>query len=141
MKHYKQWSLSIFRMSSHPVKTQKPLLKLSSDDSESAAYPSFVHKKSNLAQMKQEFNLRHKMTRYSKNLEVPWPTGPPGYTYVRGVYITRVFQGVLETRFRSLELKIGSLESAKIIIGSLKSEKIGSLESEKSGTYMSIPGT
>jgi len=39
--------------------------------------------------MKQEFNLRHKMTRYSKNLEVPRPTGPPGYTCVRGVYITR----------------------------------------------------
>jgi len=42
--------------------------------------------------MKQEFNQRHKMTRYSKNLEVPWPTGPPGYTYVRGVYITRVLR-------------------------------------------------
>jgi len=41
----------------------------------------------------------------------------------------------------SLELKIGSLESAKIIIGSLESEKIGSLESEKSGPYMYIPGT
>jgi len=33
----------------------------------------------------------------------------------------------------SLELKIGSLESAKIVIGSL--------ESEKSGTYRSIPVT
>jgi len=41
------------------------------------------------------------------------------------------FQGVLRTRFRSLELKIGSLES----------EKIGFLESEKSGPYRSIPGT
>jgi len=83
-------------MSSHPVKTQNPLLKLSSDDSESAAYPSFVHKKPNLTQTKQEFNLKHKITRYSKNLKVPWSTGPPGYTYVRGVYITRffkVFQG------------------------------------------------
>jgi len=78
-------------MSSHPVKTQNPLLKLSSDDSESAAYPSFVHKKPNLTKMKQAFNLRHRMTRYFKNLEVPWPTGPSGYTYVRGVYITRVF--------------------------------------------------
>jgi len=29
----------------------------------------------------------------------------------------------------------------KIIIGSLKSEKIGSVESEKSGPYRSIPGT
>jgi len=37
------------------------------------------------------------------------------------------------TRFGSLELKIGSLESEKIIIGSL--------ESEKSGLYRSIPGT
>jgi len=40
-----------------------------------------------------------------------------------------------------MELKIGSLESEKIIIGSLKSDKIGSLESEKSGLYTSIPGT
>jgi len=38
-------------------------------------------------------------------------------------------------------LKIGSLESEKIIIGSLKSKKIGSLESEKSGPYRSIPST
>jgi len=37
------------------------------------------------------------------------------------------------TRFKSLELKIGSLESEKIIIGFQESEKIGSLESEKSG--------
>jgi len=35
---------------------------------------------------------------------------------------------------------VGSLESDKIIVGSLQSEKIGSLESEKSGPYMSIPG-
>jgi len=32
-------------------------------------------------------------------------------------------------------LKIGSLESEKIIIGSLESDKIGPLESEKSGPY------
>jgi len=38
-------------------------------------------------------------------------------------------------------LKIGSLESEKIIIWSLESEKIRSLESEKSGPYKSIPGT
>jgi len=43
------------------------------------------------------------------------------------------FKGVLGTRFGSLELKIGSLESVKNIIGSRKSEKIGFLESEKSG--------
>jgi len=42
-----------------------------------------------------------------------------------------VFQSVLGTRFWSLKLNIGSLES----------EKIGSLESEKSGPYKSIPGT
>jgi len=48
---------------------------------------------------------------------------------------------VLGTRIRfEKEFKIGSQESAKIIIGSLESEKIGSLESEKSGTYRSIPG-
>jgi len=40
-----------------------------------------------------------------------------------------------------LEFQIGSLESQKIIIGSLKSEKIWSLESEKSGPYIPIPGT
>jgi len=49
-------------------------------------------------------------------------------------------QGVLGTRFVSLELKIGSLELEKLIIGSLESEKIGSLESEKSGPYKSKPG-
>jgi len=36
-------------------------------------------------------------------------------------------------------LQIGSLASEKIIIGSLKSENIGSLESEKSGPYRSKP--
>jgi len=53
------------------------------------------------------------------------------------------FQGVLGIRFGSLESKIGSLESERIIIGSPESEKsiIGSLESEKSGSYRSIPGT
>ena len=35
-------------------------------------------------------------------------------------------------------MKIGSLESEKIIIGSLELEKIGSVESEKSGPYRSI---
>jgi len=29
--------------------------------------------------------LKHKMTRYSKNPEGPWP---PGYAYIRAVYIT-----------------------------------------------------
>jgi len=38
-------------------------------------------------------------------------------------------------------LKIGSLKSEKIIIGSLESEKIGSPESEKSDPYRFIPGT
>ena len=51
----------------------------------------------------------------------------------QNIYIYRFFKGVLGTRFGSLELKIGSLESEKIIIGSLESEKIGSRESEKSG--------
>ena len=41
--------------------------------------------------------------------------------------------------FGSLDLKIRSLESEKIIIGCLESEKIGSLESEKSSPYRSIP--
>jgi len=45
------------------------------------------------------------------------------------------------TRFGSLELKIGSLDSEKIIIGSLESEKIASIESEKSGPYWSKLGT
>jgi len=43
------------------------------------------------------------------------------------------FKGILGTRLGPLELEIGSLKSEKIIIGSLESEKIGSLESEKSG--------
>jgi len=47
---------------------------------------------------------------------------------------TRFFQGVLGTWFRSLE-------SHKIIIGSVELEKIGCWESEKSGTYRCIPGT
>jgi len=38
-------------------------------------------------------------------------------------------------------LKIESLESEKIISGSLESGKIGSLESEKWVLYKSIPGT
>jgi len=41
----------------------------------------------------------------------------------------------------SLEFQIGSLGSENVIIGSLKSEKIGSQESEKSGLYRSIPGS
>jgi len=44
------------------------------------------------------------------------------------------FKGVLVTRF-------GSLESEKIIFGSLESKKLGSLESEKLGPYKAIPGT
>jgi len=51
------------------------------------------------------------------------------------------FQGVLGTRFGSLELKIASLASEKIIIGPLESEKIGSLEQEKSGPCSFILGT
>jgi len=50
------------------------------------------------------------------------------------------FKGVLGTRFGSLDFKIGSLESEKIIIGSLDTGKIGYLELEKSGPYRSIPG-
>jgi len=42
-------------------------------------------------------------------------------------------EGVLGTRFGSLELKIRSLESEKVVTGSL--------ESEKSSPYRSIPGT
>jgi len=34
--------------------------------------------------------------------------------------LSRVFQGVLGTRFGELELKIGSLESEKIVIGPLE---------------------
>jgi len=38
-------------------------------------------------------------------------------------------------------LKIGYSKSEKIIIESLESDKTGSLESEKSGPYRSIPRT
>jgi len=48
--------------------------------------------------------------------------------------LLRVFKGVLGIRF-------GSLESTKVILGFLESEKIGSQESEKSGPYRSILGT
>jgi len=47
--------LSIFRISSPPHKRKAPYWKRSSNGSESAAYSSFVHKKPNLTQMKQEF--------------------------------------------------------------------------------------
>jgi len=40
------------------------------------------------------------------------------------------FKGIVGTRFGSLELKIRSLES----------DKVGSLESEKSDPYMSVRG-
>jgi len=53
----------------------------------------------------------------------------------------RFFWGVLGARFGSLELKIGSLKSEKIISGSLELERIGSVESEKSGPYRSILGS
>jgi len=54
------------------------------------------------------------------------------YKIIVGVIIIySFFQGVLGTRFESLQFQIGSL----------KSEKIGSLESEKSGPYRSIPGS
>jgi len=57
MKPYKSVEfLSIFRMSSHPrTNAKSPYWKLSSEGSETAAYSSFVHKKPNLPQMKQEF--------------------------------------------------------------------------------------
>jgi len=55
--------------------------------------------------------------------------------------VVRFFKGVLGTRFGSLELKIGSLESETINIRSPESKKIGSLESEKLGSYKSTPGT
>jgi len=42
---------------------------------------------------------------------------------------------------RSLELKIGSLKSVKIILRPIDSNKIRSLESEKSGLYKSTPGS
>jgi len=47
--------------------------------------------------------------------------------------VYQFFEGVLGTRFGSLELKIGSLKSGEIINGSL--------ESEKSCPYRSILGT
>jgi len=40
-------------------------------------------------------------------------------------YVMSVFLGVLGTRFGSIGFKIGSLESEKIISGSLESEKSG----------------
>jgi len=40
-------------------------------------------------------------------------------------WIIPFFKGVLRTRFGALELKIGCLESQKIIIGSLEVEKLG----------------
>jgi len=50
----------------------------------------------------------------------------------RGCNTAGFFKGVLETQFGSPEFEIGSLESEKIIISSL--------ESEKSGPYRSISG-
>jgi len=60
MKHHKsveicQFSERQFSESSTPAQTQNPLFKHSSDGSEFAAYSSFVYKKPNLTQMKQEF--------------------------------------------------------------------------------------
>jgi len=57
VKHYKSVEvLSIFGMPSHPRTNAKPpYRKPFSDGSESAVYSSFVHKKPNLTQMKQEF--------------------------------------------------------------------------------------
>jgi len=46
------------------------------------------------------------------------------------ILLVQGFQGVLGTRFGTLEVKIGSVESEKIIVRSLELEKIGSLESE-----------
>ena len=110
-----QWRCSQFlECQAPPHKRKPPYRKLSSD--RSVAYSSFVHKKPNLTQMKQEFKyfraqwhaqnfgwvkmfdfrratifclrcclLKHKMTRYSQNLEGPWPPAPPLATpmYVR----------------------------------------------------------
>jgi len=61
MKYYKSVGfLPIFRISSPPPQERKaPYWKLSSDGSESAAYSAFVHKKPNLAQMKQKFKYLH----------------------------------------------------------------------------------
>jgi len=61
--------------------------------------------------------------------------------YYDNLFLIRFFLSILGTQFGSLEFQIWSLESEKIIIRSLKSERIGSLESEKSGPYRSIPGT
>ena len=47
---------------------------------------------------------------------------------IKNQRLYQFFKGILGTRFGSLELKIGSLDSEKIIIGSLESEKIGSLQ-------------
>jgi len=44
-----------FQNQAPPHKRKPPLSKFSSDGSEFAAYSSFVHKKSNLTQVKQEF--------------------------------------------------------------------------------------
>jgi len=64
-----------------------------------------------------------------------WP--PPLRTLVHRMHVYRYVQGFL----RCLGTRNGSLESEKIIIGSLKSEEIESLESEKSGPCRSKPGT
>jgi len=64
----------------------------------------------------------------------PWPRSGPSTFFI-------LESPLLGTRFGSLEFQIGSLESEKIIIGSLKPEKIGYLESKKSGPCGSIPGT
>ena len=50
-----QWRFVNFQKQAPPHKRKAPLFKFSSDGSESAAYSSFVHKKPNLTQMKQEF--------------------------------------------------------------------------------------
>jgi len=56
MKPINQWSFCQFlECQDPPHKRKTPYRKLSRDGSESAAYSSFVHKKPNLAQMKQEF--------------------------------------------------------------------------------------
>jgi len=56
MKHYKSVELlSIFEMSSPPHKRKAPLLKTFRCGSETAVYSSFVHKKPDLTQMKQQF--------------------------------------------------------------------------------------
>ena len=84
MKNYKSAEFVNFWNVKPARKNVKALLQLSSDDSESAAYSTFVHKKPNLTQMKQEFHLTHKMTRYYKNLEIPWPSWL--HVCTRGMY-------------------------------------------------------